>query len=140
MTDRNAYVLADLQITDLGWTCSQDSYGLISPPDPPVYPAPYIENISPAAGQSLRASDPLRFEAVAPAGLLRAVITIQFNKMLLREVVHDGFAFGPAYQNPLCVRQVVSANLHRFTIWRTGGWPDSPTILPLLSDLAGKEN
>lgn len=124
-------------IVDLGAMASPRylSWGESLSGDPPS-----IANLSPAAGQSLRATDALSFDVVAPNGLLRAAITIQFNKMLMREVVHDGFAFGPAYQNSLCTRTVVSANLHRFVIWRSGGWPDSPTLLPLLSDLAGLEN
>lgn len=137
-----ARITSPVQELDAGFGLVQNAYDpwvpWSDPPAPAPLAAPIVRNVRPAVGLSVRAADTLTLEVYAPNGLMRAIVSAQYDGMLLRETVHDGFSFGPAYLNPLCKVDSIAGGV-RLTLWRSGGWPTSPTLLVIAYDVAGLE-
>lgn len=118
------------------------SYLLNSKPIAVILP-PVVGNFVPDIGSGILAVTPISFTVSDPVGLRRVLIVADFPKLGLREVIHDGSIFGPAYQNDANQRIVTTVNgvsVYQYTVLRKTGWPESPTIIPYAIDTAGVEN
>lgn len=102
--------------------------------DDPV--APVVENITPAAGSPISSGTTLGFDVVDNVALRRVVVLARFVGGA-QDVVHDGDAFAAAYA-PGSTRTAIAGGF-RYRIRRVGGWPSSPSILPLAVDTSGNE-
>jgi hypothetical protein len=111
----------------------------IPPTVVPVIPPPVVSGFNPPPGTGILATTPISFVVSDPVGLQLIMVVADFARLGLREVIHDGTAFGPAYKNARCVR-TAGTNSFSYTVLRTGGWPESPTLTPYVVDTAGKEN
>ena len=99
---------------------------------------PTIVNIVPAVGTSISASTPLSFDVTDSSGLFRRIIVVaSFPQLRIQEIVHDGDAFGPWYQQS--IRSTISGGFH-YSVLRLGGWPASPTLEAFAIDRSGNEN
>lgn len=107
---------------------------------PPTTP-PTVSNFSPAVGAPLSSTDQISFDVTdQPLGVFRRIMLIaDFPYLHIREVIHDGDAFGPSYSSALNTRVAIT-NGFRYTIVRVSGWPASPTIAPYVVDAEGFEN
>jgi len=92
---------------------------------------PAVTGISPAPGTAILPTTQLVFDVTVAGGVPFTVLilTADMPSLSIREVVHDGFGFGPAYRGPVNQRTAVT-NGFRFTLMRDGGWPSSPTLTP----------
>lgn len=115
-------------------------WGTSGPTPPPTPTPPVVGSFSPAPGTSITASTPLEFSVTDNSGLFTRIILIaDFRALGIREIIHDGYAFGPNYRGPY--NSIASiANGFRYSALRTGGWPESPTIQPFAIDREGTEN
>lgn len=101
------------------------------------FTAPNVANVSPANGTTIGPGTSISLDVTdAFPGLLRVVLIAKFSAAW--ELIHDGDSFGPLYSRA-STRSSITGGF-RFVISRTGGWPSTPTILPLASDFAGNEN
>ena len=115
-------------------------WGTSGPTPPPTPTPPVVGSFSPAPGTSITASTPLEFSVTDNSGLFTRIILIaDFRALGIREIIHDGYAFGPNYRGPY--NSIASiTNGFRYSALRTGGWPESPTIQPFAIDREGTEN
>lgn len=117
-----------------------NSWGGGGPTPPPTPTPPVVGSFSPAPGTSITASTPLEFSVTDNSGLFTRIILIaDFRALGIREIIHDGYAFGPNYRGPYNVISSIT-NGFRYSALRTGGWPESPTIQPFAIDREGTEN
>lgn len=117
-----------------------NSWGTSGPTPPPTPTPPVVGSFSPAPGTSITASTPLEFSVTDNSGLFTRIILIaDFRALGIREIIHDGYAFGPNYRGPYNVISSIT-NGFRYSALRTGGWPESPTIQPFAIDREGTEN
>ena len=100
--------------------------------DDPV--APVVENVTPAAGSPISSGTTLGFDVVDNVALRRVVVLARFVGGA-QDVVHDGDAFAATYA-PASTRTAIAGGW-RYRIRRAGGWPSSPSILPLAVDTSG---
>lgn len=99
--------------------------------------SPSVANVTPSSGTTIGRGTSLQLEVTdAFPGLRRVVLLAKFSDRW--EVVHDGDDFGPQYSRA-SLREAISGGF-RFTISRVGGWPSTPTILPIATDQSGNEN
>lgn len=99
---------------------------------------PTIANISPAAGTTISASQPITFDVLDETAIRRTLVLAKFPSRSIFEVVHDGDGFGPLYDASPNTRTAIAGG-HRFTILRRGGWPSPPSIIPHVIDTSGNE-
>jgi hypothetical protein len=122
-------------IIDLG--ASANPRGLVVDLPAADQVAPVVANVSPSSGTTIGRGASVTFEVTDTfPGLRRAMVIAKFDAEW--EVVHDGDSFGPKYSRA-SVREAISGG-YRFRISRIGGWPSSPTLLPIAIDQAGNEN
>lgn len=98
--------------------------------------APTVENITPAAGSPISSGTTLGFDVVDNVALRRVVVLARFVGGA-QDVVHDGDAFAATYARG-STRTAIAGGW-RYRIRRVGGWPSSPSILPLAVDTSGNE-
>lgn len=109
------------------------------PPPPPGPTPPVVGSFSPAVGSGITATTQLEFSVTDTSGdFTRIILVADFHMLGIREIIHDGYNFGPSYRGPHNLRTNIT-NGYRFTVLRTGGWPESPTIMPFAID-GGAEN
>lgn len=101
---------------------------------------PQITVISPTVGSSISYYTPLVIEVTDDlSSFARIIIVADFGGGTpIRDVVHDGTSFGPAYDSASTRASIT--NGFRYSIVRNGGWPSSPTITPFAIDSDGGEN
>jgi len=105
---------------------------------PPSTP-PFVGNFIPPQGQFIASNTFLTFDVIDPDGFRLVLLTASFPSMNIYEVIHDGEAFGPNYNDGNSGRVAIEDGFH-FSILRKGGWPTSPTIVPFVIDVFGTEN
>lgn len=106
-------------------------------PIPIAYPT--VENVIPSTGSNIQPGQIIQFDVTTTNMLKRVFVLIKFNSLNIYEVCHDGTAFAPNYNNVNCMRNIIT-NGYRYTILRSGGWPDAPTIVADAFDTSGGED
>lgn len=86
--------------------------------------APAITNFSPAGGTQILPGTLLTFDITDTA--LRLVAVVAYYPDGIYEVVHDGTDFAAGYITT-STRSVISGGYH-FSVLRTGGWLQAPTL------------
>lgn len=102
---------------------------------------PQITNLTPAAGSSLDANEPITLDVTDETGFGRVAILASFSDGIggeIVEVVHDGDAFRGNYLGVINLRTNITDGF-RFTILRDGGWTAAPTFEFLAVDAGGNE-
>jgi hypothetical protein len=135
----NNEIAADAEIRSLN-SFVINPWGSGGPTPPPTPTPPVVGSFNPAPGTSITASTPLEFSVTDNSGLFTRIILIaDFRAFGIREIIHDGYAFGPNYRGPHNIITSIT-NGFRYSALRTGGWPESPTIQPFAIDREGTEN
>ena len=100
---------------------------------------PVISNITPATGSAITALQIIQLEVTdVDNDLHRVLLAVEFTNNQIKEVVHDGDAFGPRYQNGSCSRTPIT-NGYSYSILRTGGWIEGPDLTVYAIDNTGRE-
>jgi hypothetical protein len=100
--------------------------------------APVISNITPTPGTSLAATAPVGFQATQSASsFVIATVWASYPVLGIYEVIHDGVQFSANYNGS---RTVISGGYQYSGIVRVGGWPASPTLVPVFVDNTGAVN
>jgi hypothetical protein len=102
---------------------------------------PYVFNITPTPATNLSSSQIIEFDVSdVDDDIHRILLAIEFPIAEIKEIVHDGDAFGPMYQGVYNVRTAITGGYH-FEILRDGaGWTESPTLTVYAIDNTGREN
>jgi hypothetical protein len=108
------------------------------PPPPPDIAPPSVSNFTPSGGENITKQTPIGFDVTDDTGLAVVFIYAKYAKGETWEVVHDGHSFSPLFAG-LSTREAI-ANGYRFSVRRVGGWPSSPTIVPVPVDQFGNES
>jgi hypothetical protein len=106
-----------------------DAYGEECPecPDPPDDVPPEITFVSPTPGNTIGLDDPLVVDVTDNLDALsRALLVAYIHDTGVQELVYDGEAFTARYIAQ-SVREVIT-NGFRFTLRRTGGWPNQTSV------------
>jgi len=104
---------------------------------PPANLPPTIENVLPAPGGALDVDEAITFDLVDDYGFTRVFLYAKFPTSGTWEVIHDGTAFGPKYSAGSS--RTPDGNGYSYSVQRTGGWPESPTLEVLPVDSSGLE-
>lgn len=96
---------------------------------------PLISAISPPVGSAIGRQTPISLTVTGPAPLRRVVVMASFPSTG-KELVYDGEAFAVPYDNPTTGAASVAGGI-QFTVLRTGGWPEAPTLYPVAVDVVG---
>ena len=126
MADWNAQQLAILsQAQAEPAACeSQQLWGSsLHDPDTTV---PVVGGFSPALGGTIQSSQPITFDVTDDSGAFRRVLVHARFADGLEEVVHNGTAFRGLYQTTSA--RVLIAGGFRYTILRSGGWPQGGPV------------
>ena len=109
----------------------------IEPPAPPVPVPPSVENVSPAVASVVTPNDPIAFDVIAPDGLRRTIICVDFSGSdKPPELAHDGDIFRIGYADS--TRTPITAGF-RYVLRRSGGWLAAPKPLVFSFDITGQE-
>lgn len=123
---------------------ADDLPGLLLLPPPPAPPppptpdttAPVVANVTPAANTEIEADTPVQFDVTDDSGEFHSLFVVaSFPATGDQEVIHDGTTFAPRYVAS-SVRTVISGGF-QYTVLRTGGWPNAPTIRVFPVDSSG---
>lgn len=95
---------------------------------------PTVTLVSPTTG-TIEAFEPITFNVTDNDGLGSAIVVARFNARGIEEIVHQGERFGPAYAAQSTRVAIVGG--FRYTVRRSGGWPESPAIDVYATDIAG---
>lgn len=100
---------------------------------------PIVTSISPAPGTALQPQQAVSFNVTSPAGrsFSAMVILAQYPNIGPYEVVHDGVNFSSNYFG---TKSAITNGFSFAGVLRRGGWPSSPTIVPIAVDSAGLVN
>lgn len=101
--------------------------------------APLVSNVIPEPGSGIVATDVIQFDVTDRVALRRVLLVADYPKLRLREVIHDGNVFGPAYLNSRSTMVVINGGF-RYAVLRNTGWPESPSIIAYAIDQTGAEN
>lgn len=106
---------------------------VIPAPPPPTPTPPVISNILPTPASSIYAATALQFDATDPDGMVLISAYVAYPDGST-EQMYDGTAFTTKYSS-----STISpiANGSHFNLVRTGGWPASPTLVPVAVDVLG---
>lgn len=99
---------------------------------------PAVGSISPTPDSVIGPSTPITFTLTDTVSIVAALVLAKFPQSGLYEVVHDGSAFSSNYAAG-STRSPISGGWS-YSVVRTGGWPSSPTIVPVAVDAGGGEN
>jgi len=100
----------------------------------PPYGSVLVDVVSPAQGSVLVDGEAVTVDVVSPTGAFSAIL-IALRHGTGYDVVWDGAGFAPRYA-ALSTRSVVDCG-YRFTLRRTGGWPDAPSLVVVAADDGG---
>lgn len=110
-----------------------------APPGPtPDITPPVVSNFNPPSGSSIAAAAGLSFDVTDDSGAFARIFAVaRFLTFGVDEVIHDGDAFTARYAQQSS--RVPIANGFRYTVYRYGGWQDSPHIRVYPIDGSGNQ-
>lgn len=117
----------DTNSVELSFTTTVDAAGTLT-----------VNVISPTPGSTITTTTPFVVEVTDDSGAFRRVIlTVQYERSGVVEVVHDGDGFKGHYASSSS-RSLISGGW-RYNILRAGGWTSSPTFEVYAIDRQGNE-
>lgn len=99
--------------------------------------APVVSNFVPAPGTPITDRTPLGFDVTDDSGEFRRIIALVSFSNGQTDVAFDGKSFRGAYSRYSTKASITRG--FRFTIYRDGRWPGSPTLEVIPIDTAGNE-
>lgn len=115
-------------------------HGTPPPVPPPVVDTtpPVVSGFDPAPGTQITRTQAIDFDVTDDSGLFARIFVVAFFKSTgVQEVIHDGTGFVGFFT--ATSSRVVIANGFRYTVLRSGGWTEAPTIRVFPIDAAGNE-
>jgi hypothetical protein len=113
------------------------TFSVSNPTAPADTSPPVVSNVTPSTGTAIARTASVALTVTDDVGFRRIVLVAKFSTGW--EVVYDGTGFSPGYIGRSSVQVLVVGTSYRFTIFRTAGWPESPTIVPYAFDSSGNE-
>lgn len=113
--------------------------GAPAPPAPtPDTTPPVVSGFDPAAGTQIARSQPIEFDVTDDSGAFARIFVVAWFKLTgIQEVIHDGTGFVGFYT--VSSSRVVITDGFRYTVLRSGGWTEAPTIRVFPIDSSGNE-
>jgi hypothetical protein len=105
-------------------------------PEPPDETPPEVFGFVPLSGTTITKNTEVALSVTDDVQLGRVMLFAHYISHGVLEVVHDGDAFGPAYDG---ARDDIEGGYEFSDVVRKGGWPSSPKLIVYAVDAAGNE-